>query len=200
MTEATPPTNAPQDPAPDDPTVESLLPARSTRRNVALVAAGIAVLAAAWWSADVLRPSLVAGDTLSGVAFSDRDTFVTVVQVHGRGWPWVEVVDVPGIPGATPVEVHLAPGSLADPIVASEVVRLGPGDAGTGMHGRLGPGQSGTMTILWEITDCGALTREPFKSTSVIVRSGLGLQTEETLPSWAAPADHVEILTEDGFC
>ena len=194
MTEATPPTDDPQPPAgaasvlapADDPTVHALLPARSTGRNVALLVAGAAVLAAAWWSVDVLRPALVE-DSTAGVAGPSGDLFVTVTEVRAHGWPWVEVVDVPGVPGATPAEIRLAPGTLADGVDLQQVTRLGPGDHGTGTHGRLADGQVGTMTILWEVTDCQALTSSLGTGTTVITRSGLGFGNEETLPGWASP-------------
>ncbi len=206
MTEAMPPAD-PEPPvgdasalAPvDDPTVETLLPARSTGRNVALLVAGVAVLAGAWWSSDVLRPSLVE-DSSAGVAGPSGDLFVTVSEVRAQGWPWVEVVDVPGVPGATPAEVHLAPGLLTDGGDLEQVTRLGPGDRGTGTHGRLAHGQVGTMTILWEVTDCQALASSFGAGTTVITRSGLGFGNEETLPVWASPDWLAGEESESGVC
>lgn len=188
--------------APADPTVESLLPERSTGRNVALAAAGVLLLVAAWWSPAVLRPTVESVASGSwGVEGTDRGVLATgqVVLHDGPAAMVTAVSDVPGarVVGAWLAEWDATTAPRAATGTAREVAEslAGPDAA---LPALLGSGDDAALVVLWEVTDCAALVEgvEPEAS----VRGALGTTTTVALDALLGPAFDLTLLEDAGVC
>lgn len=186
-------------PAPD-PTVETLLPASSTGRNVALAVAAVVVLVGAWWSPTLLRPELAewSGGTW-GVTPVDR-AVVATGEVRRTAWPGVTLVRVRDTPGAHvtgawltdgPDELRApSPTETADQLVAR--LQAGPLPAGLADDsGRL-------LVIAWEITDCTLLAEDV--APELELRGALGTTAPARLDPMFGPAYDLSLLEEQGIC
>jgi len=89
-------------PAPDsDPTLSTLIPRRSIRRNLLLASAAMLLLVAVWTSPPLLRPSVVSDSSGgSSTALTRQHQVLTMTQLSPDGWPRVRLQSVNDLPGA----------------------------------------------------------------------------------------------------
>lgn len=186
-------------PAPD-PTVWTLLPARSTGRNVALAAAAVAVLVGAWWSPAVLRPAIApwSGGTW-GVAPVDG-AVVATSTVWREESPGITVVRVRDMPGARVAGAWMTdgpdglPGPGPTDEVGEYVAAIGAAPLPVGLAGDSG----GQLVISWEITDCSLLTEDV--GPELELRSVLGMPGTVQLDPMLGPAYDLSLLEDQGVC
>src|SRR4051812_34640865 len=177
-------------PAPADPTLATLVPRPSPWRNVALVAVAFAALVIV---PVLAKPSIVPGSTGGGsTAFPESRQVVTQLLVEGAGPLPVTVVAVDDVPGATVVGAWLLPpdamsagASGALPDGAAYVAAVDLGDARAALPPRLPAGERAALTVVWQITDCAALTIDD--APEVVLRTVVGTTSREELPDWAGP-------------
>jgi len=193
-----------------DPTLSSLVPRRSTRRNLLLAATVLLLIVGTWTSPHMLRPSVLAASThySSSTPLARQHQVLTTAQLTADGWPNVvlqSMGDLPGarVAGAWVIPVTLVPGPLvagslvAGPLVPSQAM-TDPGDYTTGLDylrasfpradfGKasrlphsLDQGESAQLFILWDITDCSRPTRG--RQGQIELTSILGTTTHEQLP------------------
>lgn len=198
-------------PPPADPDVEALVPRPSRVRGWALVLVAVIVLALAAVSRPVLRPELtsdaghwgpVAGHVLDGV------------RVTTDGWPSTTVVSVGDVPGARVAEAWLlpdgtegfgAPDGREATDARDHLAAMYPGADldGARLPQRVGRGEAAWLVVLWDVTDCSALTDE---QPEIRVRSVLGptRAAESSGPGGLldilSPAYDVQLLREEGVC
>jgi len=182
-------------PTPVDPTLATLVPRPSPWRNVVLVAVAFAALVVV---PVLARPSIVPGSTGGGsTAFPESRQVVTQLQVEAAGPLPVTVVAVDDVPGATVVGAWLlpadametgAPGGLPDG--AAYVAAVDPHAADAALPHRLRAGERATLTVVWQITDCAALSTDD--APEAVLRTVLGTTSRDELPDWTGPAQALE--------
>lgn len=173
MTKATP-----------DPTLAALIPQPSRRRNGALAALAVALLAGAWFAAPVLHPDLrqdAFGDigpfkdvpaslirvTAAGALTIERVTGTESTEVAGA-WivpdadGWARLTDEYS-PSATPEDLLRASGINPDAAALPQ---------------SLADGETVWLMVAWHVTDCPTVDLTSWGD--VTVRSPLGI--ERTLP------------------
>ncbi len=202
--------SSPTDPAPD-PTLDALVPKRSTGRNVALAAAALGLLAVVWASPAILRPS-VAGDGGGGTwsAVAPHDQVLTVVRLAPSGWPYMDIEAVDDVPGAAVVGAWvlpdgdyglgdgLDPGDYPDGLdFVNAALGTRDRDASTHLPQRLDQDGPVQLVTLWDITDCAVLDGRP---PTVMLQSALGTTVHEELDGIASPGFDLQTLTETGIC
>jgi hypothetical protein len=208
MSDATPTTTAPD----DDPTLSTLIPQRSIRRNVLLAAGSLLLLAGVWASAPVLRPSVV-GQTSAAAStvLAGGDQVLTMVELTPQGWPNVGVQSVADLPGAKVTGAWVLPGAFVDPPASTNPANYAKGvdylrasfphrrfDATSELPQRLTRGEPAQLFILWDITACSALTegqRPQIELTSILRTS-----THELLLDYAGPFLALDAGAETGAC
>ncbi|NMM22029.1 MAG: hypothetical protein HHJ11_00770 [Phycicoccus sp.] len=183
-----------------DPTLSTLIPQRSIRRNLLLVAVALLLLVGLWVSPQVLRPSVVRDGFAAGTStvLARQHQVLTVLGLAPEGWPYVGVQSVGNLPGAKVAGAWV----FADAVVESQVAnqpdlyptalaylrasfpRFDFGAASRLPH-RLDPGKPAQIFILWDITDCSLLTES--QQPQIELTSILWLKTREQLPDFAAP-------------
>lgn len=186
-------------PAPD-PTVGTLLPARSTGRNAALAAAAVLALVGAWWSPQLLRPTIApwSGGTW-GVAPADG-TVVATSEVWRTESPGITLVRVRDMPGARVLGAWLTAG-LDEAGGPGPTEKVGEFIANLGaepLPGGLAGGTGATLVVAWEITDC-TLLREDVGPT-LELRSAVGAPGTVQLDPMLGPAYDLTLLEEQGIC
>ena len=193
MAEATPSARSGDARVVDDPTLASLVPAPSTRRNVVLLVAAMTLLAGAWFSAQALRPSIVPMSTVGGAGPGDPGHVLTFMRVETHGWPWVVVDGVEGVAGAEVTHAWLVP-------EGDDAVLLPPGDTGPldTLPQRVAPDRTLMLAVQWVVTDCRGL--DQLARPVVTLRSALGTTSHEDLPLWMSPASDPTTLTDLGLC
>jgi hypothetical protein len=188
-----------------DPTLSSLVPRRSTRRNLLLAATVLLLIVGIWTSPHLLRPSVLAASThySSSTPLARQHQVLTTAQLTADGWPNVVLQSMGDLPGARVAGAWVIPGPLvpgpllAGPLVPSQAM-TDPGDYTTGLDylrasfpradfgkaGRLphslDQGESAQLFILWDITDCSRLIRG--RQGQIELTSILGTTTREQLP------------------
>lgn len=183
-----------------DPTVGTLLPARSTARNVALAAAAVLVLVGAWWSPALLRPTIAPWNGgVWGVTPVDRSIVATstVWRTESPGITVVRVRDVPGarVAGAWLTNGPEGPGGPGPTEKVGEyVASLGAEPLPAGLAGNSGR----QLIVAWEITDC-TLLREDVGPT-LELRSAVGAPGTVQLDPMLGPAYDLTLLEEQGIC
>ena len=200
-------------PAPDsDPTLSTLIPRRSIRRNLLLASAAMLLLVAVWTSPPLLRPSVVSDSSGgSSTALTRQHQVLTMTQLSPDGWPRVRLQSVNDLPGARVAGAWV----LADPLVQSQVA-TDPATYTTGLdylrasfpHAnfgaasqlpqRLDRGESAQLSILWDIADCSRLNQG--QRPQIELTSILGTNTREQLPDWAGPWFALNAQSENGAC
>ena len=195
-----------------DPTLSTLVPQRSIRRNLLLGAAAVVLLVGASFSPQVLRPSVI-HDSVGGssAVLVRQHQVLTVVQLTPEGWPSVGVQSVGDLSGATVAGAWVLADASAGTGAATE-----PAEHATGLdylrasypHGsfgaasrlphRLGAGESGQLFILWDIVDCSRLVQG--QRAQIELTSILGTGTQQELPDWAGPEFALSNTTETGAC
>lgn len=203
MTEAT-------EPSPPDPTLASLVPRSSARRNRALLGVALVLLVAVWVSPYVLRPSVATED--GGGSWSPlppHPEVVTSVDVEPKAWVDFSIESVGDVPGATATSAWLVPNAVwpddTDPAEFGsglEFLLAGAFGDNLSAHNQLPQradrSQRSRLVILWEIADCSKLVDE--LAPDVQLRSILHIPSHQQLGAPAAPGSHYETLAEVGIC
>lgn len=187
---------SPSDPRPDD-TLEGLLPPRRSRTGAAVAVLAVLVLLGAWFSPQLLRPSIWSGS--GGGALTTFTTpgpqVLTTTVTDTESWLPFTVQEVRDVPGARVVDAWLVTGAEARTAERGVVgtpstvqdylaeVLQAPEDAH--LPRRVPSGAPVALLVLWEIEDCGALEQnaEPVAT----LRNAIGATSNNTLPSFAAP-------------
>jgi hypothetical protein len=194
-----------------DPTLATLVPQRSVRRNLLLSVAALLVLVGAWLSPHLLRSAVFAGSNGGeSNAIAPRQV-VSVTQLAPDGWPFVTVQSVDDVPGATVTGAWLLPEASREtdrPIDSSQYssgldylrAAFPHADLGSAsrLPQRLGLGETADLVVLSEITNCSLLNTG--QGPVVKLRRALGTTTSEQGPEWAGPGSHLETLREIGAC
>lgn len=173
MTEATP-----------DPTLATLIPEPSRRRNVTLAALAVVLLVGAWFGAPLLRPSLK--QDAWGITGPFKETPATLVRVTAAGAVTIEGVTGNGdieVVGAWVVPDEDGWARLADEYSPSDTPEdllrasgINP-DAAALPHA-LDDGETAWLLVAWRVEGC------PAAGTSwgdVTVRSPLGIERTQEL-------------------
>jgi len=196
-----------------DPTLSTLIPQRSIRRNLLLVAVALLLLLGLWASPQALRPSVVPDSFAAGTStvLARQHQVLTVLALAPEGWPYVGVQSVGNLPGAKVADAWV----FADAVVESQVAnqpdlyptaldylrasfpRFDFGAASRLPH-RLDPGEPAQIFILWDITDCSLLTES--QQPQIELTSILWIRTREQLPDWAAPSFAIDSPAEADLC
>jgi hypothetical protein len=199
-----------------DPSMESLVPRSSRRRNSIAVALAIILLAVVWWSPRLLRPEVesAANGQGSWTALASHRQVLVDVSLVAHGWPSARVERVRSVRGAR---------------VAGAWISVGPGivDIGTGDPDAFDDGESylssllgepladlalpqsiddgaeARLFVLWDILDCTALAAAHDPETdglSVALRTPIGTEVDSTLDAIGMPGFDVETLQRSGAC
>ena len=196
-----------------DPTLATLIPQPSIKRNLLLASTALLVLLGLWASLLVLRPSVVRDEFTNGTStvLARQHQVLTVLGLAPEGWPYVGVQSVGDLPGAKVAGAWV----FADAMVESQVANqpyLYPtgldylrasfprGDFGAAnrLPQRLDPGKPAQIFILWDITDCSLLTES--QQPQIELTSILWIKTREQLPDWAAPSFAIDSPGEADLC
>lgn len=194
-----------------DPTLSSLVPQRSRRRNVALVGLALLGVIGVLASHGVLRPTVVSdsnGSTWS--ALPTHDQVVTVVLLDPSGWSR-DLGSVTDVAGAQVAGAWLFPTDEIERDYTVEPVDFADGVAfleaafparNFGENSQLpqrvprdGPSQ---LVVLWNITDCAMLDAAPAPQAEI--RTWVGTTTRQSFDEVLSPGWHMETLVEAGIC
>lgn len=165
-----------------DPTLATLVPESSARRNAVLAALAVALLAAAWFTAPLLRPTLAQEAWGSAGPFEDNPA--SLVRVTAAGPLTIERVtgtDVTEAVGAWVVPDDDGWADLADeyspdatPADLLHASGINP-DAAALPHALAG-GETVWLLVAWRLTGCPTLDMTSWGD--VVVRSPLGIERE----------------------
>lgn len=194
-----------------DPTLSSLVPRSSWRRNLVLAVLAAAVLAGAFVSPKVLRPTVA---TRTGgwvwAALPTHQQVVVVAPLDATTWSHVDLRSVGGVPGAEVAGAWVQRGELADTVMVGD-----PADYDTGLDvlratfptlelgstrlpQRLQGGETAQLIVLWDVVACDALNVQ--RLPELTLRTALGTTTHEQLDDFLSPAWDVETLRSSGLC
>lgn len=198
--------------SPPDPTLDVLVPRRSTARNGFLATAAAALIVGVWASPLLLRPTVVPHDPAGAwAALAPHAEVVTIVRLRPQGWPEVDLRSVDDVPGASVAGSWVLPegdyGLLdsldpADFETGADYLEAGFGGNGASavhpLPQQLESGAATQLVTLWRIEDCAALVagEAPF----VVTRSIVGTTHREQLDDIAAPGFDPLTLAETGLC
>ena len=167
-----------------DPTLESLVPQRSTARNVALVAAGALVLLGLWFAPLVVTPDVVPADTGGGNA-PVRGGVLATAELEPRSVGPVTLVEVAPAPGARVVNAWVVrdpgatTGHLDDATIADDAGAVAPGSRYDPLPAQVDDGEHATLLIHWAVDDCADLA-EGYRPT-LVASAFLGLRYDVEL-------------------
>jgi len=195
-----------------DPTLATLIPQRSIRRNAILASAATLLLVGVWISPQLLRPSVLSnsygGDATS---LAREHQVLATVQLTAAGWTSVGVQSVGDLPGARVAGAWVIPDTLAQPQIVADPAKFTTGldflrasfphvNFGTAsrLPHRLDRGESAQLVILWDITDCARLI--PGQEPQIELTSILGTTTYERLPDAFGPESALNTQDEKGHC
>lgn len=184
--------------------LDALVPRSSRWRAVALIALALAVLAGAWFSSTVLRPSLDDGSGSGSGAKEFPGQVLIVSDTAVRAWPSATLEGIDDVPGAHVAAAWLVDTALMPDAVAMyaenplAVVQTTYPEAGLVEGGNL-PAEfrSGTtydLVILWDIEDCTVLNDE--EEALATIRTAIGTTARAPIP-WAARPAHLFDTTLD---
>jgi hypothetical protein len=181
-----------------DPTLSSLVPRRSTRRNVLLAAAVLLLIVGTWTSPHMLRPSVLS-HSAGSISLARWHQVLTRVPLTADGWPNIVLKSMSDLPGARVAGAWVFPDTLvqsqastdpADYTTGTDYLRASFPRADFGKASRLpqslDQGESAQLFILWEITDCSRLILGRQGKSEIELTSILGTTTHEQLPSLVA--------------
>ena len=195
-----------------DPTLATLVPQRSIRRDLILASAATLLLVGVWASPQLLRPSVFSdGYAGSSTSLARQHQVLATAQISPDGWPSVGVQSVGDLPGAKVAGAWVLPGPLAQPQVVADPAKFATGldylrssfphaDFGTAskLPQRLNRGESAQLMILWDITDCARLI--PGQEPQIELASILGTTTYERIPDVFGPEFALNTQNEKGAC
>lgn len=174
MTEATP-----------DPTLATLIPEPSRRRNVTLAALAVVLLVGAWFGAPLLRPSLKQDSWGSIGPF--KDVPVSLIRVTAAGAVTVERVTgsdstevagawvVPDADGWARLTDEYSPSATPEDLLRASGINP---DAAA-LPQPLADGETVWLMVAWNVTDCPTVDLTSWGD--VTVRSPLGIERTQEL-------------------
>ena len=195
-----------------DPTLTTLLPKRSIRRNLILGSAATLLLVGVWTSPQLLRPSVISNSYGgNSSALARQHQVLVMVQLNPETWPSVGVQSIADVPGARVAGAWVLPGPLGQPQAVADPVNFTTGldylrasfpqasfGAASRLPQRLDRGQSAHLVILWDITDCARLI--PGQQPQIELTSILRTTTYEPLPDVFGPEFALSTQNEKGAC
>jgi hypothetical protein len=197
-----------------DPAIEALVPRRSRLRSGVLLVFAFGLIAAVWWSPQVLRPSLGGGDGSAGSwsALQGHDQVLVVARVVADGWNGVDVRRVVPVPGASvagawvlaETELDFGVADSGEPSefpsgVAFATARHPTIGVDTALPQRIPDGATAVLAILWDLDDCALLQRgDQIDGVDVEVRTAIGTAAVTTIH--ASPGEFHDTLVELGMC
>lgn len=194
-----------------DPTLATLIPQPSIRRNLLLASAATLLLVGVWNSTQLLRPSVISdGYNGSSTSLPREHQVLAAVHISPDGWPNVSVQSVGDLPGAKVAGAWVLPGPMVQPQVVPDPANFTTGldylrasfphaNFGTAsqLPHNLDRGESAQLVILWDITDCARLI--PGQEPQIELTSILGTKTYERLPG-LGPEFALKTQNENGAC
>ena len=203
-------TSNPPPGAASDPSLLALVPASSTRRNLALAAAALVVLWGVWVSPALLRPSVGHSDAGQWSALGPHHEVLVIVSLEPHAWPWAELESVHDVSGARVEGAWLIDqamenldAGLVSANFASGLAYLRAGLPqrdlpSAALPQRMNDGASTQLVILWEITDCSKL--RPDDRVTLELRSAVRTRRRQPIADFAAPGFDIDTLHETGSC
>ena len=199
-----------------DPSMTRLAPTRSRARNRILVAAGFATLVAAWFSPNLLQPSI---DETNGAhagswsALPSHHQVLTMTSLNSQTWPRVGVRSVVAVPGAEVAGAWIA----AESVIADGHDDVDDADFDTGrdyleaaipaldfradqLPRNVERGDTALLIVLWDIVSCDTLDSSSPPPAAVRLRTVVGTRGQADLPDIANPAFDLATLRESGTC
>jgi hypothetical protein len=201
----------PHDDPGSDPTLSSLVPQRSLARDAALLALALLGLIGLWGSHGLVRPTVVSDS--GGGSWSPVPTHAqvaTVVLLDPSGWSrnLQSVTDVPGaqVAGAwlfatdeTDFDDTLDPADYAGGVAYLEAAfPTRDFDERSQLPQRVPRNGPSQLLVLWNITDCAALTAGPAPQAEI--RTWLATTTRQHFDDFYRPGHDMAILAEAGIC
>ena len=194
----------------DDPTLAALVPQRSRRRNLILVAVGVFVLLGAWGSQPMLRPSFSSNYAGSWSALGPHHQVLTIVSLAPDSWPYSDAIGIDNVDGAQVSGAWIVPDAqgrmdasvqYADfPTGLAYLKALLP-DADLdrdALPQRLRRGTPTQLIVLWNIDSCARLG--PDASVRVELRSVLRTTSRANLPEFFHPGSNPDLLAQFATC
>lgn len=189
---------APPTPSVEDPTLASLVPRPSRRRDALLVVLALAALVAAGWLGSASRLDL-RGQSGGGELLPDGRV-AQAVEVDGRVVPGTRVVAVDAPAGTRVAAVWVLDADDADPFAEvaglrdAVAARQSAGDPGT--LPRAVPSAGLRLLVLLEVEDCTLVADDapgsPGSDGAVEVRSPLGSEHRLDLVAFTWPREDLE--------
>lgn len=194
-----------------DPTLSTLVPQPSRRRNLLLAVVGAVILWAAWVSPPMLRPSVaVLGSFGQWSALGPHHQVLVVVGLTADVWPSATLTGVDDLAGADIAGAWLLPG-----VLDNDPLPLAPADSANGLEyltaqladqdlqaaelpQRLDDDGPATLIILWDVTNCSQLTAS--EQVTIEIRSVLGTTTRTSIGGFASPGFDLETLVKSATC
>jgi hypothetical protein len=168
-----------------DPTLLTLIPRPSRRRNAVLAVAAVVVLVGLWFSPDLLRPSVVGSAGGGSTGPVGAHEVRSAIDLDPHGWPWFTIESVADVPGATVEDAWVIP-------------RDDQPGASSRLPQRAHDGTATQLVILWRIVDCSRLVEKV--APTVTLRTAVGTSTVEPLSVMAGPAFDYATLVTAGVC
>ena len=168
-----------------DPTLETLVPEPSVRRNAVLGALAVVLLAGTWFLAPLVRPALLV--TGGGLRSTADPMSLSLARVTATGPLTVEAVG--HAPAAAVVGAWLVPevdgradladvfGAVATPEDLLRASGIDPADAA--LPQSLAGGETAWLMVAWRLTDCTATGDVEWGT--VTVRSPLGVERDQDI-------------------
>ena len=195
-----------------DPTLATLIPQRSIRKNLILTSVATLLLVGVWTSPQMLRPSVISdGYGGSSTSLARQHQVLATAQISADGWPNVGVHSVGDLPGAKVAGAWVLRGPLVQPQVVADPANFTTGldylrasfphaNFGTAsqLPRRLDRGESAQLVILWDITDCARLI--PGQEPQIELTSILGTKTYERLPDVFGPEFALNTQNDETAC
>lgn len=189
--------------------LDSLTPRSSRLRMTVVALVPVLVLAVAWLSPPVLRPSLdsLGSGSASSLELEHLSQLLTTSTLTPRAWPAATLTAVEPVSGADIAAVWLLPTRTEDtfdvlptePYDPLAVLRAYYPDAdvqpGGNLPQRFASGDQLDLVILWDVHSCAALEMEA--QPQATIRSALGT-TRSDDPLWEANAPGFLLVDEFG--
>jgi hypothetical protein len=205
-----------------DPTLATLVPSGTRRRNAALVTGGLLALVLAAFSTRVLQPQFANGSLGAGWEVGTQDRTVTaVITATPRVWPLATMTGVVAPPGTHVVGAWLLD---ADTVHGGEpaadltgagsptnwqeaLARLlpsGGADPSTALPRAAHGDRELSLAVVWRVDDCAALAAAQPRGSAALVRwrTVVGTVTTSRTTEDLGPAGEqaTDLLARAGVC
>lgn len=194
-----------------DPTLSTLVPQPSRRRNLLLGVVGAFILWAAWASPPMLRPSIARlGSSGLWSALGPHHQVLVVVGLTADVWPYATLSGVDDVAGADVAGAWLLPSAIDNVTFALTQADYANGLAylkaqlpgqdleAAKLPQRLRNDGTATLIILWDITNCSHL--QASEPVNIEIRSVLGTTRRTSLVEFARPGFDLKTLVDSGTC